>query len=55
EKLEKLFAAAQGKLGNPGFLSGASEEVILREREKLEEFRAKIAKIGRYLGNLEQL
>ena len=44
--LEAEIARAEGKLANEGFVKKAPPEVVEREREKLERFRAELA--GRY-------
>jgi len=52
EKQEKLRIATEKKLSNPGFTGSAPEEVVQKEREKLEEFRTRGEKIARYLKEL---
>jgi valyl-tRNA synthetase len=52
EKTERLLAQTEKKLANPGFLSNAGEEVISKERQKQEEFAAKVGKMSNYLTQL---
>jgi valyl-tRNA synthetase len=40
--LEAEIARAEGKLANDGFVKKAPPEVVEREREKLERFRAEL-------------
>jgi valyl-tRNA synthetase len=42
-RLEKGVAVAKGKLGNEKFVSGAPEEVVAAEREKLEKIAGELA------------
>ncbi|MDA3957789.1 valine--tRNA ligase [Oceanispirochaeta sp.] len=53
DKFEKLFVSTEKKLGNEKFTANAPEEVILKEKEKLEEFRNIIEKMKTYLMELE--
>jgi valyl-tRNA synthetase len=41
--LEKEIARAEGKLGNPGFVSKAPPAVVEKERRKLEELKRELA------------
>ncbi len=43
--LETEIARAEGKLANKGFVKKAPPEVVEREREKLERFRAELASL----------
>jgi valyl-tRNA synthetase len=40
------------KLSNEGFTSSAPADVIAKEREKLDEARARVAKLEKYLADL---
>ena len=53
EKNEKLLISTEKKLSNEKFVSRAPEEVITKEREKLDEFRNAIGKMGTYLAELK--
>ncbi len=53
EKNEKLLVSTEKKLSNEKFVSRAPEEVITKEREKLDEFRNAIGKMGTYLAELK--
>jgi len=52
EKNEKLFQATTRKLSDERFISKAPEDVISKEKEKLEEFRNAIEKLTSYLKEL---
>jgi len=50
---EKQFAdRVAAKLSNEGFTSSAPADVIAKEREKLDEARARVAKLEKYLADL---
>ncbi|HKJ85662.1 MAG TPA: valine--tRNA ligase, partial [Spirochaetia bacterium] len=52
EKTERLLSQTEKKLANPGFLSNAGDEVIAKERAKLDEFAGKVDKMRAYLSQL---
>lgn len=52
-KNEKLFISTEKKLGNEKFTSRAPEEVIAKEKEKLDEFKNAIDKMKTYLDELK--
>ncbi len=52
-KNEKLLVSTEKKLSNEKFVSRAPEEVIAKEKEKLEEFRNAIEKMQVYLKELQ--
>ena len=52
-KNEKLLISTEKKLSNEKFVSRAPEEVIAKEKEKLEEFRNAIDKMQVYLKELQ--
>ncbi len=50
---EGAFAAClEAKLANPAFVGSAPGEIVQKEREKLSEAKARIAKLSRYLEEL---
>ncbi|TVQ19411.1 MAG: valine--tRNA ligase [Spirochaetaceae bacterium] len=51
-KTEALLAQAERKLGNAGFLSNASQEVVAKERAKRDEFAGVVSKLREYLARL---
>jgi valyl-tRNA synthetase len=51
-KLEGEAKKVETKLGNPGFLAKADEEVIEEHRDRLDETRARIEKLTAALGRL---
>jgi len=53
EKSTKLRDSTEKKLGNEKFTSRAPEDIIAKEREKLEEFNNAIEKMTAYLTELE--
>lgn len=53
EKNQKLLTSTEKKLGNEKFVSRAPDDVIAKEKEKLEEFRNAIEKMGTYLAELK--
>ncbi len=54
-KLEKEIKKTEGKLGNKNFLDRAPEEIVEKERGKLSEARARMAKIEENLRQLAEL
>jgi len=52
EKTGKLLQQSEKKLGNPGFLNNASDEVVEKERRKRDEFAGKLVKLREYLDEL---
>ena len=52
EKNKKMMESTEKKLSNEKFTSKAPEEVIAKEKEKLEEFRNAIEKMTAYLSEL---
>ena len=55
EKLEKEVGGISKKLDNPGFLANAPEAVIDEQRERLEEARDRLAKVGEAVSRLDAL
>lgn len=55
ERLSKLVQATHGKLANENFVKRAPEEVVAREREKLEELEAAQQKIERHYKEICEL
>jgi valyl-tRNA synthetase len=51
-KVEKEILPIQQKLGNPGFLSNAPEQVVRLNRERLSEFTEKLSKLADNLSRL---
>ena len=54
KKLESEVARGEKKLGNEGFVAKAPENVIAMEREKLENYRIKLAKVTERLVIVEK-
>ena len=54
KKLESEVARGEKKLGNEGFVAKAPENVIAMEREKLENYRIKLAKVTERLAIVEK-
>ena len=52
EKNKKMLISTEKKLSNENFTSRAPEDVIAKEKEKLEEFRNAIEKMTAYLSEL---
>jgi valyl-tRNA synthetase len=52
EKDTKFLAALEGKLGNENFVKNAPPELVAAEREKTEEVKRRIAKLGAYVRDL---
>jgi valyl-tRNA synthetase len=52
-KNEQLFISTEKKLGNEKFTSRAPDEVIAKEKEKLDEFKNAIDKMNTYLAELK--
>ncbi len=53
EKLEKELKKSERKLQNKNFLERAPEEIVQKERDKLERFKAKLEKIAAHREALE--
>jgi len=53
EKLDGVIAKTKAKLRNEAFLSKAPEDVVAKEREKLEQFSEKAERLRRSLSVLE--
>lgn len=51
-KLEKEIAGPKKKLGNQGFLAKAPEDVVEKERQKVEEYESKMARLKESLERL---
>jgi valyl-tRNA synthetase len=45
ERLQSEIDRAEGKLGNPGFVAKAPEQLVAAEREKLERLRRELAQL----------
>jgi valyl-tRNA synthetase len=54
-KLEKELERTQGKLANEKFLNNAPADVVAKEREKQEMYKAKLEKIRENKTRLEEL
>ena len=52
EEVSRQLAKTEAKLGNRNFIDRAPEEVVEKERGKLEEFRSRKEKLGDILGKL---
>jgi valyl-tRNA synthetase len=52
EQLQKLITSSQKKLANSGFLSGAADEVVARERQRLLDAQTELQTIEQNLNNL---
>ncbi|MFH1946740.1 MAG: valine--tRNA ligase [Candidatus Magasanikbacteria bacterium] len=52
DNLQKYTKSLEGKLSNKGFVGSAPEEVIVKEKEKLEEGKIKLEKLVNQLKNL---
>jgi valyl-tRNA synthetase len=52
---EKEIALAEKKLGNEKFVSRAPAEVVAKERERVEEARAKLLKVEEALARLDEV
>jgi len=52
DNLQKYTKSLEGKLSNKGFVSSAPEEVVSKEKEKLEEAKIKLEKLEGQLSNL---
>jgi len=55
EKIEKDLARTSGKLSNERFVSKAPADVIAKEREKMEEMEATVAKLKEQQATIEAL
>ncbi len=53
EKEKQNAARLEGKLSNAAFVANAPADVVSNEREKLEEMRRRIAKLGGYVEDLK--
>ncbi len=53
KSLQKLLTGTEKKLQNPGFTGNAPAEVIEKEKSKLKEFQDRMAKVERYLAELD--
>ncbi len=53
KSLQKLLTGTEKKLQNPGFTGNAPAEVIEKEKSKLKEFQDRMAKVERYLSELD--
>jgi valyl-tRNA synthetase len=52
KELEKLIQGTRKKLSNPRFLENAPEDVVEKEKSKLQEFTRRNGKIGEYIEEL---
>ncbi len=52
DKEAQFASRLEAKLGNPAFAGSAPAEVVAREREKLAEAKARIAKLEKHLADL---
>ncbi len=55
QKTSKLMAGAEKKLGNEKFLSKAPEDVVAKERAKVEDGKAHLEKISEALKRLDEV
>jgi valyl-tRNA synthetase len=55
EKAAKEIGRLQGKLGNEKFVSNAPEDVVAKEKEKLQDAQAQHAKLNEQLSKISQL
>ncbi|MDD5757790.1 MAG: valine--tRNA ligase [Desulfobulbaceae bacterium] len=55
DKIMVQLERIEGKLGNVKFMSNAPAEVVAKEQEKLDGFRATIAKIDENISRLQEL
>ncbi len=54
-KLEKKLKQCSGKLNNKKFLDNAPEEIVTKEKNKLEKFNASLAKIDESIERLAEI
>jgi valyl-tRNA synthetase len=54
-KLEKKLKQCSGKLNNKKFLANAPEEIVAKEKNKLEKFNASLAKIDESIERLAEI
>ncbi|MCD6389815.1 MAG: valine--tRNA ligase, partial [Desulfobulbaceae bacterium] len=54
-KLEKKLKQTSGKLNNKKFLANAPEEIVTKEKNKLEKFNASLAKIDESIKRLAEI
>jgi len=54
-KVEEELARVQRKLGNQAFLTNAKEEIVQKEKVKLQEFEEKLQTLRRSLGRIQEL
>jgi len=54
-KLEKQLKQCSGKLNNKKFLDNAPEEIVAKEKNKLEKFNASLAKIDESIKRLAEI
>jgi valyl-tRNA synthetase len=52
DKEAQFASRLEAKLGNPAFAGSAPAEVVAKEREKLDEAKARIAKLEKHLADL---
>ncbi|HEX5790086.1 MAG TPA: class I tRNA ligase family protein, partial [Luteolibacter sp.] len=52
EKIRAEVAKSEGKLGNASFVERAPAEVVVQEKQRLEEWRAKLGQLGEMLAAL---
>ena len=53
EKIESLLSGIENKLANENFIDRAPEEIVLRERQKMEDLNDELLKINTNLKDLE--
>jgi valyl-tRNA synthetase len=53
EKMELEVKKSQGKLGNASFVDRAPPEVVVQEKERLEDWKIKLAQLGEMLAALK--
>ncbi|MCK9294722.1 MAG: valine--tRNA ligase [Desulfobulbaceae bacterium] len=54
-KIDKQLAQSQGKLGNKKFLDNAPEDVVAKEKEKVDALSATLAKIAQTRKRLQEI
>ncbi len=55
QKIDKQFKQTSGKLKNEKFLANAPDDIVAKEKAKLEEFTTKLSKIDESISRLQDL
>ena len=53
EKMRIEVTKSEGKLGNASFVDRAPPEVVVQEKERLEDWKTKLAQLGEMLAALK--